>query len=120
MTLKECYECFGGDFESVLTRLQREQLVEKFAVKFLDDKSFDLFVDSMKNKDYGEAMRAVHTLKGICLNLSFTRLFESSNSTTQALKANDTVKAAALMKQLTEDYNLVIETIRSYQRCKEN
>lgn len=30
MDLKTCYEELGGDYENVLGRLSREQLVEKF------------------------------------------------------------------------------------------
>ena len=48
--------------------------VQKFVYKFLDDKSFLLFEASMVNKDYAEALRAVHTLKGICQNLSFYQI----------------------------------------------
>lgn len=65
MNLKDCYIRFGGDFDEVLSRLRREQSVQKFMYKFLDDKSFHLFEASMENKDYEEALRAVHTLKGI-------------------------------------------------------
>lgn len=119
MTLKECYESFGGDFDSVLQRLNREQLVEKFVYKFLDDKSFCLFKTSMENKDYAEALRSVHTLKGICQNLSFTKLYESSNITTLALKENDCQKAAESMPQLSEDYHRIINAIKAYQGCKE-
>ena len=35
MELRECYTSFGGDFDEVLGRLRREQLVEKFVFKFL-------------------------------------------------------------------------------------
>lgn len=119
MTLKECYESFDGDFDSVLLRLNREQLVEKFVYKFLDDKSFCLFKTSMENGDYDEALRAVHTLKGICQNLSFTKLYESSNITTSALKENDYQKAAESIPQLSEDYHRIINAIKVYQGCKE-
>ena len=43
MNLKDCYTKFGGDFDEVLGRLRREQTVQKFVYKFLDDKSFHLF-----------------------------------------------------------------------------
>lgn len=59
MNLKDCYIRFGGDFDEVLSRLRREQSVQKFMYKFLDDKSFHLFEASMENKDYEEALRAV-------------------------------------------------------------
>ena len=119
MTLKECYESFGGDFESVLGRLQREQLVERFVYKFLDDKSFCLFISSMENKDYAEALRAVHTLKGICQNLSFVRLYESSSLATSALKENDYQKASGIILRLSDDYNQVVNAIREYKRRRE-
>ena len=58
MNLKDCYMKFGGDFDEVLGRLRREQTIQKFVYKFLDDKSFFLFEASMGNKDYAEALRA--------------------------------------------------------------
>lgn len=78
MNLKDCYIKFGGDFDEVLGRLRREQSVQKFMYKFLDDKSFQLFEASMENKDYEEALRAVHTLKGICQNLSFATVYKGN------------------------------------------
>ena len=119
MNLKDCYLKFGGDFDEVLGRLRREQTVRKFVFKFLDDKSFSLFEASMVKKDYEEAFRAVHTLKGICQNLSFTRLFESSSLTTTALKQNDWNKAVDMMPQLSNDYYEIVDIIRAYKNSGE-
>ena len=66
VNLQECYEKFGGDYDGVMGRLRREQLVRKLLYKFLDDKNFELFEASMQRQEYDEALRAVHTLKGIC------------------------------------------------------
>lgn len=119
MTLQECYEAFGGDFENVLGRLHREQLVEKFVYKFLHDESFHLFLSSMEKGDYAEALRAVHTLKGICQNLSFTRLYESSSIATKALKENDHSKAAAMVPQVSDDYNQILNAVQIYKESRE-
>ena len=119
MNLKDCYITFGGDFDEVLGRLRREQTVQKFVYKFLDDKSFHLFQAAMGNKDYEEALRAVHTLKGICQNLSFTRLFESSSLMTKALKENDWNKADDMLPQLSMDYYEIINAIEELKNCKE-
>ena len=39
MTVRECYEKIGSDFDKVLGRMGSEALVKRFAVKFLEDKS---------------------------------------------------------------------------------
>lgn len=120
MNLKDCYIKFGGDFDEVLGRLRREQTILKFVYKFLDDKNFHLFEASMGNKDYNEALRAVHTLKGICQNLSFTRLYESSSLVTNALKENDYDKAIEMMPRLSEDYHQIIYSVEEYKNSRED
>ena len=115
MDLKDYYMKTGGSFDEVLGRLRREQTVRKFVYKFLDDKSFHLFEASMGNKDYEEAFRAVHTLKGVCQNLSFTRLFKSSSLVTKALKENDWNKAVDMMPQLSKDYYETIDVIVDFK-----
>ena len=119
MNLKDCYIKFGGDFDEVLGRLWREETVQKFAFKFLDDKSFSLFESSIGSKDYEDALRAVHTLKGICQNLSFTRLFESSSLVTNALKENDWDKAVDMMPKLSKDYYETINVIKDFKNSRE-
>ena len=119
MDLKDCYIKFGGDFDEVLGRLRREQTIQKLVYKFLDDKSFRLFEASMGNKDYAEALRAVHTLKGICQNLSFTRLLESSSLVTKALKENDWNRAVEMMPQLSKDYGEMIDVIEDFKKSME-
>ena len=119
MNLKDCYIKFGGDFDEVLGRLRREETVQKFAFKFLDDKSFSLFESSIGSKDYEDALRAVHTLKGICQNLSFTKLFESSSLVTNALKENDWNKAVDMMPKLSKDYYETINVIKDFKNSRE-
>ena len=74
MNLKDCYTAFGGDYEEVMSRLRLEKTVTKFLLKYSEDKSFFMFKEAFARKDYDEALRFIHTLKGICQNLSFTRL----------------------------------------------
>lgn len=111
MTLKECYAALEGDYESVLSRLMTEKLVQKFAVKFLSDSSFENLVKNMKDEDYDEAFREAHTLKGVCQNLSFTKLFESSNRMTEALRSGNTAEAAEFLTQVEADYMQTVSAI---------
>ena len=40
MTMQECYEAIGGNYEDVLGRLHSEALIRRFALKFLEDQSY--------------------------------------------------------------------------------
>ncbi|MDO4327843.1 MAG: Hpt domain-containing protein [Lachnospiraceae bacterium] len=115
MNLKECYAALEGDYEDVIARLRSERLVQKFVLKFLNDPSYDLLNRSLENADYGEAFRAAHTIKGVCQNLSFTKLYHSSQLLTEALRAGWSQEAAQLVPQLTADYQQTISAIRTFQ-----
>ena len=48
MTVREGYEELGSDFDKVQNRLVSEALVKKFALKFLDDPSFQELKTSLE------------------------------------------------------------------------
>ncbi len=111
MTLKECYAALEGDYESVLARLMTEKLVHKFVLKFLGDGSFQRLKDDMASEKYDDAFREAHTLKGVCQNLSFTKLFESSNKVTDALRNGNITEAGKLLPQVEADYLQTVSAI---------
>ena len=119
MTIRECYLQFGGDYDSVLGRLRRDQLIEKFLLKFLEDPSYAQFVSAMAEGNYEAALRAVHTLKGICQNLSFTALYDSSSQITKAMKEHDYKTAMAMAPRLREDYERIVRAAEAYRRPAE-
>ena len=40
MTMRECYEAIGGNYEDVLGRLHSEALIRRFTLKSLEDQSY--------------------------------------------------------------------------------
>ena len=115
MTLQECYTKLGGDYEGTLGRLCSEKLVEKFALKFLADDSFPLLEESIKVGNYSDAFRAAHTLKGVSLNLGFTKLYEVSDVLTEALRDGHELKDQELLKKVEEEYQRTIELLQELQ-----
>ena len=102
MTVRECYEELGCDFDKVLSRLVSEALVKKFALKFLDDPSF------------GQLKTALaHTLKGICLNLGFDNLFTPSQELTEKLRGATTIEGTdELFAAAEKEYERTCEVLR--------
>ncbi|MCI8879546.1 MAG: Hpt domain-containing protein [Clostridiaceae bacterium] len=113
MTLQECYAAMGGSYEDAIGRLRSEKLVLKFVLKFLDDGSFGLLCSSMESGDYAEAFRAAHTIKGVCQNLSFSRLSDSSARLTEALRGGKGEGADALLEEVRADYQATADAIRA-------
>ena len=114
MSLQECYTALGGDYDSVIGRLRSERMVQKFALKFLNDGSFDLLCQSMDAKNYEEAFRAAHTLKGVSQNLSFTKLYQSSHEITEALRTANYDLAVQLLPHVETDYALTCSAIQMF------
>ena len=106
MTVKECYEKIGADYERVLGRLRKDDRIQKFLLKFLNDKSYELLCDSLETKNMEEAFRAAHTLKGVCQNLSLNPLYESSSELAERLRDGKEYAADVdpLVEQVKKDY----------------
>ena len=113
MTLQQCYENLGGNYQEVSSRLPSEKFIKKFVLKFLDDKTIELLQSSWEAENYEEAFRAAHTIKGVCQNLDFTRLYQSSSQLSEALRNGYSPEAPALAEQVTEDYRQTVTAIRA-------
>ena len=48
MTVKECYEKIGGNYEEILSRLMSEDMVREFIAMFLEDPSYEELVTQME------------------------------------------------------------------------
>ena len=114
MTMQECYKAIGGNYEAVLGCLHSEALIRRFALKFLEDQSYLQLKQALENKNYEDAFRSAHTLKGVCQNLSFDRLYEVSNELTELLRDRTGEKPGIpeAMEKVTEVYEMTIEEIK--------
>ena len=118
MNIQECYDAFGGSYQEVKGRLQSDNLIKRFVTKFLSDTSYERLFTAVKDEDYEEAFRFAHTLKGVCQNLNFRKLSESSSLLTEYLRNKDTseidkIRCEELLQQVTEDYQTVVDAVRN-------
>ena len=117
MSLKECYDKMGADYEDVLSRLRSEVLVRKFALKFLDDDSYANLMAAMESGNAPEAFRSAHTLKGVAQNLGFGPLYKAAAEVTESLRPSQTSpgdmeKAPNLTPAVDEEYARTIAAIK--------
>ena len=115
MTIEACYEALGGDYPEVLSRLKTEERIQKFAIKFLTDDSYSTLQQRLECEDTEEAFRAAHTLKGLCQNLGFTKLYHSSSQVTELLRVRNVNEARAYMAQVDTDYKQTSAALEQFK-----
>lgn len=113
MTLKECYEAMGSDYDGVLSRLRSEKLIQKFTLRFLDDKSYQDLRQALDAGNGEDAFRGAHTLKGVSQNLGFTKLYETSAALTESLRSRVLPADEALVQDVEDAYNLTCGAVRA-------
>lgn len=116
MSIEQVYEAIGGNFKEISTRLPSVGLIEKFAVRFLDDDSYSVLCDAMKKRSAEEAFRAAHTLKGVSANMAFTRILTSVSELTETLRGETSIteKADELFETVKADYELTAKAISDF------
>ena len=112
MNLEKLYKSLHGDYAEAKARLMSDRLVEKFVLKFPADPSMQQLRDAIASGDHDVAFRAVHTLKGVAANLSFTELWKASSALTEQLRRCDGIVDETLLNNLENAYKLVTDSIQ--------
>ena len=79
MKLDEFFRCVGGGYGEAKARFQNDERIVRFLNMFPGDNSIQNLTTT--------AFRAVHTLKGVALNLGLGSLAHASSQMTEALRA---------------------------------
>ena len=115
MNIRECYDTIGADFEDVLGRLGSESLIQRFALKFIDDGSYNELTEALAEKNAEKAFREAHTLKGICLNLGLKNLYTVSSDLTEKLRGRELDGYEALYEKVSEQYKITVNALKSVE-----
>lgn len=84
-------------------------LYKRMALKYENDGHLVALEAAMDVKDYDEAYKQAHALKGVAGNLSFAKLFEIAAVISDALKEGEPQAAAERMGALAEAHAKVLE-----------
>lgn len=112
MTVKECYEAFGGSYDDVLGRLGKDERIAKYLKMFAAGNDYQLITDSLAEEKYEDAFRNVHNLKGVSLNLALTPLSSSSSTLCEELRhGKPNVDVAPMLADVKAAYDAVIAAV---------
>lgn len=114
MTIEECYVKMGANYQDVIKRLPSAKMIEKFALKFKEDTSFQELEMALNEKQVDLAFRAAHTLKGVCMNLGFDHLYKPSFEITESLRASNLELALQQFDAVKEQYTKTIDALNEF------
>lgn len=113
MNLAECFKMIGGDYEGVISRLSGEERVIKYLKKFIDSPDYSLLMTAVEDKEWNEAFRLSHNIKGVCLTLGLTKLYDSSYTLCESLRDGEPkTDISGYVSKLMEDYTAAESAIK--------
>lgn len=111
----QCLEELGVDLDATLPRfLGNKNFYLKMLAKFLDDPNYDLLEKSLQEQDYETAFRAVHTLKGVSVNMGLNLLYDETVLLTEELRKPpyDEDKISMFFQETDRQYHRCVEVIQ--------
>lgn len=117
MTIEQCYEKLGGDFQRVCDRLPGRSFVERFMKRYLEDDSAQQVLLALEKRDPGEAYRYALALKGVAGNLGFENLERSAAELAKALRGRGgvvTPEIQTLAETVRRNHTAAVKILRLY------
>ena len=119
MTVQELYAQIGGSYDDVRRILPMDNLIAKFAVKFLDDKSAETLFSAWDARDGASVFEGAHAMKGVCANIGLTALSASASEIAEAFRPGkertmDDAEVQRRVDELRASYERTIEGIRVF------
>lgn len=111
MKVNEFYKTIGKNYNEVVLCLGKEERVYKYLKKFPETNSIQKISDALNNKDYEEAFREAHNLKGMSINIGLEKLYQVSSDLTESLRNGPTGDVDSLYKATEEEYKKICDLI---------
>ncbi len=111
LTVKEFFIRTGGDYDEILRRFVKEELIRKYLRRFPDDRSFEQLQTSLIKKDYKTALRSAHCFKGLCNTLGLANISADASELYSDLKNGSYGSAENFIPSIRAGYEKIIEWI---------
>lgn len=108
-------EALGVDIDTTLERfVENEALYFKCLRTFVSNHDYDDLIAAIDNNDANACFDSAHALKGVTANLGFNNLYEEIKIITEVFRIGSMNYDPENLNAIKEEYQLVIDTIRSF------
>ena len=113
---KEKLEYIGVEVEEALKRFMgNDELYLQLLLRLPEDSNYALFLKAVERGDQETALRAVHTLKGICGNLSIKPLYKTFGELTKLLRKGEFEQVAVRKPEVERLWNETISVLKEWK-----
>ena len=112
MTVQEVYKELNENYGEVFYRIGNDKWIEKYLKKFANRDYLAEIKNSVLAENWEELFKAAHTLKGLALNLGFSRLSVESDRLCECVRNGAPTLDIKPMYDATErEYKLALESV---------
>ena len=114
--MKEKLTEIGVKYDEVLNRFMgKEDFYLRMLKKFLDDKNYEGLKQAVEQKNWPEAFKYAHTVKGLCGNLGLDGMLDHVAPLTEEVRSEpyNEENIVKYMTNVSEAYEKTVEVIRS-------
>lgn len=105
----------GVDIDGAIFRLCNNiDLYKKLLNKFLEDKNFEMLIDSLENSDYKNIEIYAHTLKGLSGNLGFVELSKTCAEMVESIRKEELDSLSNIEEKIKSQYMELTTLIRMF------
>ncbi|MBQ9349088.1 MAG: Hpt domain-containing protein [Oscillibacter sp.] len=120
MTTQELYEQIGGTYASAKRTMMMDKMINRFVLKFLDDKSYQKLIDGKAAGDAAAMFEGAHALKGVGANLGFDSLSALASEVAEEFRPGHTpamspAELDAKFAEITALYDKTVAGIKQFQ-----
>lgn len=109
MTIRELYQQMDADYDDLLTRLPKEELVGRFLQKYIDSSDFEKMIKAYVDEDYEKVFETSHNLKGMSANLSLIKTQKTISEICEAVRNGPPqTDISDLIEQAKQDHALLL------------
>ena len=120
MTTQELYENIGGSYVSAKRTMMMDKMINRFVLKFLDDKSYQKLMDGRAAGDPTAIFEGAHALKGVGANLGFDALSALASEVAEEYRPGHTPSMSPedlekRYQEIAELYERTVAGMRQFQ-----
>lgn len=115
-TLNDKLAQYGIDYMDAMERMDDDaDLYKMLALKYLTNQAYNDLVAALEVKEFDDAYKAAHTLKGVAGNLSFATLFKAAAAMSEALYEGEYQAAEKILPDVTSANEKVMQGLEAWE-----